>query len=228
MAFFTRWVPWRYRHLGAVVNAGLLILALAAPAPAAELPKLVLIGDSLVAGYGLPEAEAFPVALERALAAAGHPTTVVNAGVSGDTSAGGRARLAWILADRPDAALVELGANDGLRGIGPIETRANLDSILTELSAADVPILLTGMYAPPNLGREYGAEFDGLYPDLAQTHGVAFYPFFLEGVAMEPGLNQADGIHPNAAGVDRIVEAILPYVLGLLAEVALAAPDDED
>lgn len=186
------------------------------------MPKLVLIGDSLVAGYGLPEAEAFPAVLERALAAAGHPAQVIDAGVSGDTSAGGRARLAWILADRPDIALVELGANDGLRGIDPAETRSNLDSILTELSAAEVPVLLAGMYAPPNLGREYGAEFDALYSELAQLHGVALYPFFLEGVAMEPDLNQADGIHPNAAGVERIVEGILPYVLGVMAEAELA------
>lgn len=180
------------------------------------MPRLVLIGDSLVAGYGLSEAEAFPAVLERALAEAGRPAAVINAGVSGDTSAGGRTRLAWLLADRPDAALVELGANDGLRGVDPAETRANLDSILAELSAAGVPALLAGMYAPPNLGREYGAAFDAIFPDLAAAHGVPLYPFFLEGVAMEPGLNQADGIHPNAEGVKRIVAAMLPYVLALL------------
>ena len=229
MALLARRVPWRYWgrywRFGAVVNAGLLFLALASPAPAAELPRLVLLGDSLVAGYGLPEAEAFPAVLERALAEAGRLATVINAGVSGDTTAGGKARLAWMLADRPDAAVVELGANDGLRGIDPAETRANLDTILTQLSVAGVPALLAGMYAPPNLGREYGAEFDAIYPDLARVHGAALYPFFLEGVAMEAGLNQADGIHPNAQGVERIVAAILPYVLALLDEADSAGAD---
>ena len=138
------------------------------------------------------------------------------AGVAGDTSAGGRARLDWSLAERPDAAIVELGANDGLRGIDPASTRANLDAILAELKRRGIPVLLAGMYAPPNLGREYGAAFDAVYPGLAAKHGALLYPFFLDGVAVEPALNQPDGLHPNAAGVAVIVERILPYVMQVL------------
>ena len=141
---------------------------------------------------------------------------MIGAGVAGDTSAGGRARLAWSLADRPDAAIVELGANDGLRGIDPAVTYDNLDAILTELKRRGIPVLLAGMYAPPNLGREYGEAFNGIYPRLAEKHGVRLYPFFLDGVAVEPRLNQPDGIHPNEDGVAVIVERILPYVMKVL------------
>lgn len=174
------------------------------------------LGDSLTAGYGLPAEDGFTVKLEAALRALGHPVTVVNAGVSGDTSAGGLARLDWALADDPDLVIVELGANDGLRGIDPAATRSNLDAILTRLGERGLPVLLTGMYAPPNLGPEYGERFNAIYPELAEKHDVALYPFFLEGVATVSELNQDDGMHPNAAGVDVIVDGILPHVTRML------------
>ncbi len=202
--------------------AGLALLALApftlvgsGPAAAAPL-KLLAFGDSLVHGYGLPDGETFPEQLEAALRARGQEVEVINGGNSGDTTAAGLARLDWALADEPDAVLVEFGANDGLRGLDPAETGANLDAILTRLKGEGLPVLLAGMLAPRNLGADYAAEFDALYPRLAEQHGVAFYPFFLEGVAMESALNQADGIHPNAEGVRVIVESILPHVVRLL------------
>ena len=183
----------------------------------AKEARLLAFGDSLTSGWGLAARDAFPAQLERALHAAGRKNVrVIASGVAGDTSAGGRARLAWSLADRPDAAIVELGANDGLRGIDPASTYGNLDAILAELKRRGIPVLLAGMYAPPNLGREYGEAFNAIYPRLAQRHGVVLYPFFLEGVAVEPALNQPDGIHPNAEGVAVIVERILPYVMRVL------------
>lgn len=187
----------------------------AAPAAAADA-RLVLFGDSLVAGYGLAAADAFPAKLQAALEARGVDVTVVNAGVSGDTTAGGRARLEWSLAEKPAAVIVELGANDGLRGLKPAATAENLDTILARLARDRIPVLLAGMYAPPNLGREYSRSFNAIYPRLAKAHGVSLYPFFLDGVAGEAALNQPDGLHPNAKGVDVIVERILPYVLKLL------------
>ncbi len=183
--------------------------------------RILALGDSLVAGWGLAEADAFPAQLTRALAAEGLAVQIVDGGVSGDTSAGGRARLGWLLAgDPPDAVIVELGANDGLRGLDPAETVSNLDAILTELDRRGLPTLLAGMLAPPNLGVDYGADFAAVYRDLAAAHDVVFYPFFLEGVAAEPALNQGDGMHPNAAGVAVIVENILPSVRALIARVA--------
>lgn len=194
-----------------------VLLAASASLPAAAETRLLAFGDSLTSGWGLPARDAFPAALERALHAAGRgDVRVIAAGVAGDTTAGGRARLDWSLADRPHAAIVELGANDGLRGIDPASTHANLDAILGELSRRGIPVLLAGMYAPPNLGREYGQAFDAIYPKLAQKHGVALYPFFLDGVAVEPALNQPDGLHPNAEGVAVIVARILPYVMRVL------------
>ena len=179
--------------------------------------RLLAFGDSLTSGWGLAARDAFPAQLERALHAAGRKNVrVIASGVAGDTSAGGRARLAWSLADRPDAAIVELGANDGLRGIDPASTYGNLDAILAELKRRGIPVLLAGMYAPPNLGSEYGEAFNAIYPRLAERHGVVLYPFFLEGVAVEPALNQPDGIHPNGDGVAVIVERILPYVMRVL------------
>ena len=194
-----------------------VLLAASASLPAAAETRLLAFGDSLTSGWGLPARDAFPAALERALHAAGRPDVrVIAAGVAGDTTAGGRARLGWSLADRPHAAIVELGANDGLRGIDPASTHANLDAILAELKRRGIPVLLAGMYAPPNLGREYGEAFDAIYPKLARKHGVALYPFFLDGVAVEPALNQPDGLHPNAEGVAVIVARILPYVMRVL------------
>lgn len=199
----------------------LLLLTLAIPiglsAATAKETRLLAFGDSLTSGWGLAARDAFPAQLERALHAAGRKTVrVIASGVAGDTSAGGRARLAWSLADRPDAAIVELGANDGLRGIDPASTYGNLDAILAELKRRGIPALLAGMYAPPNLGSEYGEAFNAIYPRLAERHGVVLYPFFLKGVAVEPALNQPDGIHPNAEGVAVIVERILPYVMRVL------------
>ena len=186
-------------------------------AATAKETRLLAFGDSLTSGWGLAARDAFPAQLERALHAAGRKNVrVIASGVAGDTSAGGRARLAWSLADRPDAAIVELGANDGLRGIDPASTYGNLDAILAELKRRGIPVLLAGMYAPPNLGSEYGEAFNAIYPRLAERHGVVLYPFFLEGVAVEPALNQPDGIHPNGDGVAVIVERILPYVMRVL------------
>lgn len=199
--------------------AGALVLALFLPVPAraAEPFRLLLLGDSLTAGHGLPRKDAFPARLSATLAARGHAVTVINGGVSGDTTAGGRARLAWLLAEKPQGVIVALGGNDGLRGLDPAVTRGNLDAIVARFKAAGVRVLLAGMRAPPNLGREYGAEFDAIFPALAEAHGVALYPFFLEGVAALPHLNQADGIHPNADGVKAIVGRLLPYAAALIS-----------
>ena len=191
------------------------------PASAADGPirTIMAFGDSLTSGYGLPPADAFPVKLEAALRARGHAVRVINAGVAGDTTAGGRARLAWMLADKPDAVILELGANDGLRGLDPAETLANLRAIMEQLKAADLPVLLAGMRAPPNLGRDFGAEFDTIFATVALEYDALFYPFFLEGVAARPTLNQNDGIHPNSAGVAIVVERIIPSVEALLSRV---------
>ena len=203
------------------LGAALLTLAWLVPAPAVEAAesapvRILAFGDSLVHGYGLAAHETFPVQLERALLEAGHRVEVLNGGNSGDTTAAGLARLDWTLADRPDLAIVELGANDGLRGIDPGETYRNLDAILSRLKAEGIPVLLAGMLAPRNLGADYAQAFDAVYPRLAEAHGVALYPFFLDGVALQPELNQADGMHPNAAGVALVVERILPSVVRLI------------
>ncbi|WP_245986461.1 arylesterase [Azospirillum thermophilum] len=181
--------------------------------------KLLALGDSLTAGYGLPEPQGFTAQLQKALTAKGYAVTVINAGVSGDTTAGGLARLDWALADRPDAAIVELGANDMLRGLDPGQARANMDAILKTLAEKRIPTLVAGMLAAPSLGRAYGERFNAIYPDLAGQYGAALYPFFLDGVATDQTLNQPDGIHPNAKGVSIIVERILPHVTRLLDSV---------
>jgi acyl-CoA thioesterase-1 len=196
-----------------------LLLFGAAPAvQAADVCRIAVLGDSLAAGYGLPAEEAFPARLEAALQAEGYECEVQNAGVSGDTSAGGLARLDWTLAEEPSHVIVELGGNDGLRALPPEEMAANLDAILARLAEDDIPALLTGMLPPPNLGAEYGEEFRAVFPRLAERHDVPLYPFFLDGVAAEPELNQPDGIHPNAAGVEVIVERMLPTVEAWLNE----------
>ena len=181
--------------------------------------RVLAFGDSLIHGYGLAKEDSFPVQLQRALQAQGLRVEVINGGNSGDTTAGGLARLDWALTDSPDAVLVELGANDALRGVEPSEAHANLDAILTKLGEKGLPVLLAGMLAPRNLGPDYAAEFDALYPSLAEQHGVPLYPFFLDGVAADPALNQSDGIHPNAAGIAVIVEKITPYVADLVIKV---------
>ncbi|MQX36592.1 arylesterase [Roseospira navarrensis] len=188
----------------------------AAPAAGAEALRLLVLGDSLTAGYNLPQDKAFPVQLEEALGDAGHEVTVLNAGVSGDTTAGGRARLDWVLAEEPDAAIVALGGNDGLRGLDPAQTREHLTAIVRRLKSEEVQVMIAGMLAPPNLGRDYGEAFNTVFPEVAERTGVLFYPFFLEGVAADPALNQSDGIHPTAEGVSVMVENILPKVERLL------------
>jgi acyl-CoA thioesterase-1 len=189
------------------------------PAVAAEPVHIVALGDSLTAGFGLPVEQSFPSKLNAALAKTGIDATVTNAGVSGDTASGGLARLAWSVPDGTDAVIVELGANDALRGIDPKVTRKALDDILTKLAARKIAVLFCGMQAPPNMGEDYGRAFDAIFPALASTHRVVFYSFFLDGVAADSKLNQADGMHPNAAGVDVIVSRILPKVEELVARV---------
>ena len=178
--------------------------------------RILALGDSLTAGYGLKKQDTFPVRLEATLNAQGHAVRVNNAGVSGNTTAGGLARLSWALANKPQMVILELGANDGLRGLNPSDTKANLNAILRRLKHQKIAVLLTGMLAPPNLGKEYGQEFNRIYGDLAKLHGIPLYAFFLEGVANQPHLNQKDGIHPNPEGVDVIVTGILPKVTALI------------
>jgi acyl-CoA thioesterase-1 len=195
------------------------ILAILLISPAAAQPRLLILGDSLASGFGLARPDSFQPRLAAALAARGIAVTLIDAAVSGDTSAGGRARLDWALADGADAAIVELGGNDGLRGIDPRATEANLAAILDTLAARKIPVLLTGMLAPPNLGPDYGREFQAVFAGLGARPGVTFDPFFLQGVARDPALNQPDGIHPNAEGVARIVARMLPLVERLLSEI---------
>ena len=172
--------------------------------------RIVALGDSLTAGFGIAASDAFPAKLERALRARGHAVAIVNAGVSGDTASGGLARLDWAVSDDTDAVIVELGANDALRGLNPDVTRKALDTILRRLGERGIPVLLCGMHAPRNLGADYVRRFDSIYPDLAKAHGALLYPFFLQDVVAQASLNQQDGVHPTAAGVDVIVRGILP------------------
>jgi acyl-CoA thioesterase-1 len=197
------------------------LLILSAAPVRAESVVITALGTSLTAGFGVEPQSAFPVPLQAALSSAGVEAQVINSGVSGDTSAGGLARLSWAIntpgGGIPDLVIVELGSNDGLRGLDPNATKSNLDQILAGLAEREIAVLLTGMLAPPNLGRDYGDLFNAIYPDLAARHNVALFPFFLEGVAAERALNQADGIHPNPAGVAVIVDNILPFVLEALS-----------
>jgi acyl-CoA thioesterase-1 len=204
------------RLFNALALVGFAVALFAAPAQAAEPVRVLALGDSLTAGYGLSEADGFTMQLERGLRTKGYEAQVINAGVSGDTTAGGLARLEWALGDNPDVAVVALGANDGLRGLDPAGTRENLDAILATLKQRNVPALLVGMVAPPNLGREYGERFNAIYPELAKKYDVPLYPFFLEGVALDRKLNQEDGMHPNAKGVAIMVEGILPRLTALM------------
>jgi acyl-CoA thioesterase-1 len=196
-------------------------LAGAVTAPAGgHVPVILDFGDSLTAGYGLPESQAFPARLEAWLRRQGISARVVNAGVSGDTTAGGLARLDWALADKPDLVILALGANDALRGIDPAIVRANLDKMMRKIEAAGARLLLLGMRAPPNWGEAYRRDFDLIFPDLAHAHRVPLYPFILEGVAMQPQLNQADGLHPNARGIAVMVDHIGPVVARALGQRA--------
>ena len=190
------------------------------PVAAAERPvRIVMLGDSIAAGYGLPVGDALPAKLEKALKAKGLNVTVENAGVSGDTPAGGLARLDWSVAEGTDAVIVELGANDALRGADPKQTRAALDAIIRKLRERKIAVLLTGMLAPRNFGQDYVAAFDKIYPELAAAHGVLLYPFLLDGIVGEAALNQPDGIHPNAAGVDALVKGLTPKAEELVLRV---------
>jgi len=205
-----------------VIGLTALLLGLAtlpAGAQQARPVSIVALGDSLTAGYGLGPADAFPVRLQAALKAKGLDVTVQNAGVSGDTSSGGLERLDWAVGEGVDAVILELGANDALRGIDPAVTRRNLDTIITRLKEKRIAVLLTGMLAPPNMGGPFAAAFNPIFPELAAKHGVLFDPFFLDGVAADASLNLSDGMHPNAKGVDVIVRRILPKVEELIAEV---------
>jgi len=180
--------------------------------------RLLILGDSLSSGYGLPHDAGFEVQLRRALHAHGYDVSVIDGAVSGDTTAGGRARLDWVLADGADAAIVELGANDGLRGVDPKDMAANLTAILDALAARHIPVLLEGMYAPPNLGPDYERAYRDVFDRLGRRPGVLYDPFFLQGVAEVPSLTQPDGLHPNAAGVRLVVAHVLPLVEKLLQE----------
>jgi len=195
------------------------------PAVAQERPlRIVALGDSLTTGLGLPANQALPVRLQAALKAKGIAAEIADAGVSGDTAANGLARLDWAVPDKTDGVIVALGANDMLRGIDPRVTREALDEILRRLTERKIPVLLAGMRAVPNLGEDFGKRFEAIYPGLAAKHGVLLYPFLLDGVAADAKLNQSDGIHPTAAGVDRMVAGILPKVEELVARIRQRSP----
>ena len=216
------------RRLPVFVHILVLMVALTAAGPAlaegqaareTKPVKMVVLGDSLSAGLGLPAAAAFPAKLQKSLKDKGIGVDMTNAGVSGDTSSGGRDRLDWSIPEGTEAVIVELGANDALRGIDPAVTRSALSDILTRLKARGIAVLLCGMLAPPNYGHDYADRVNAIYPDLAKSFDVPLYPFFLNGVAADAKLNQADGIHPTAEGVDIIVQSILPSVEALLGTI---------
>jgi acyl-CoA thioesterase I len=182
--------------------------------------KMVVLGDSLSAGYGLPAAAAFPIRLQKSLENKGIKVDIINAGVSGDTTSGGLERLDWSIPEGTEAVILELGANDALRGTDPGVSRRALSDILTRLQARKIAVLLCGMVAPPNYGSDYAARFNAIYPELSESFGVPLYPFFLDGVAADARLNQADGMHPTAEGVDMIVKNILPSVEAFLGKLS--------
>jgi acyl-CoA thioesterase I len=200
-----------------LVASLIFCLALSLPAKAEPITILAL-GDSLFAGYGLDGPQAYPAQLELALKAKGLDVKVLNAGVSGDTAAQGAARLGWALSDDVDAVIVELGANDALRGLAPEQAEAALDEIAATIAAKKLPLLIMGMRAPPNMGPDYGARFEPMFQRVAEKHGAALYAFYLEGVAADAALNQADGIHPNREGVAIIVQKTLPVVEALISK----------
>ena len=206
-----------FNAVGLFAALPLAILLTITTSAMAHVPVILDFGDSLTAGYGLMPEQAFPARLEAWLKARGVPARVVNAGVSGDTTAGGLARLDWALADKPDLVILALGSNDALRGIPPSTVHANLDKMLEKIKATGAKVLILGMLAPPNWGEAYGRAFDKIYPELARAYGATLYPFFLEGVAMKRDLNQPDGLHPNTRGVEVLVDRIGPVVAALIA-----------
>ena len=239
LEWMKRWAAWllRARSYGAVRVArqhglfgikafallmGIVALAQAVSAGAApeRTLRIVALGDSLTAGFGLPQNAAFPAVLAQALKARGHQVEIVNAGVSGDTASGGLERLDWSVPDDADAVILALGANDMLRGIDPAVTKQALESIVTRLKARGIRVMLAGMYASRNLGPGYVQRFDAIYRDIVGQHGLVFYPFFLEGVAGQRHLNLPDGLHPTAQGVEMIVERMLPSVETFLKELS--------
>ena len=214
-----------FAHIGALIvvlmTAGPVSAQAQVPAIATAKPvKMVVLGDSLSAGLGLTASAAFPARLQKSLESKGIKVDMINAGVSGDTTSGGRDRLDWSVPEGTEAVILELGANDALRGTSPDVTRAALTEILTRLKARKIAVLLCGMLAPPNYGSEYAARFNGIYPELSKSFGVPLYPFFLEGVAAEAKLNQPDGLHPTVEGVDVIVKNILPSVEAFLGALS--------
>ncbi len=219
MGMFTFSGPLRQMAIRLALCNGLIVALLgSAMAQAVDKPlKLVAFGDSLTAGYQLPPPDSFPGQLERALKAKGHAVTIINAGVSGDTTAAGLERLQWSVPEGTDAVVLALGANDAMRGLDPGQAKANLDRMIQMFKVQGANVLLVGMYAPRSMGDAYVKSFDGLYAELAKKHDVPLYPFFLDGVALKPGLNLADGIHPNAKGVAVMVEKIMPSVEALIA-----------
>jgi acyl-CoA thioesterase-1 len=209
-------IPERLRR-AALAFSGILLGTMIGWSPAiAKTTEILAFGDSITAGFGLPAGDAFPARLEAKLNADGLAVHVINAGVSGDTTADGLARLDWALAEKPDVVILELGANDALRGLEPATARANLDKMIGKVQASGAKVLLAGMLAPSNFGEEYQQAFNRIYPELAEAHGVALYPFILDGIALDRQLNQPDGLHPNERGVCIIVEHIAPYVARLI------------
>jgi acyl-CoA thioesterase-1 len=219
-------LAFAYGRFAAAVNSLLLVLlipllSVGAPALAQNGPvKIAVLGDSLAAGYGIKPEQSFPARLEAALKAQGRDVTILNQGVSGDTSAGGLDRLDWMLADKPDIVLVELGGNDALRGIDPKVTEKNISAIVEKLKAANITVWLAGMMAPRNLGPDYVNAFDSLYKRIADKYQVPLYTFILDGVAQDPALNQGDGIHPNPKGAQIVADRLLPFVIKNLDDAA--------
>lgn len=201
-----------------VILLATALLFTVSAAAVAEPYRIVGFGDSLMAGYGLDPGESFPEKLQSALKAKGHDVVIVNAGVSGDTTSAGLARLDWSVPDGTQLVILELGANDMLRGVSPDIAKQNLDAMMARLQQRNMPVLIAGMRAAPNLGPDYQSSFDAIYPELAKAYGATLYPFFLDGVAAQPHLQLPDGMHPNAAGVDVMVERVLPMVEKLIAE----------
>jgi len=214
-------MPFRFKTI--LLNLALL-MAIASGAEAAERSiRILALGDSLTSGYGLPNGAAFPDVLQRALNTQHVNVTVINAGVAGDTSSDGLARLDWTLSDpksMPDAAIVELGANDALRGLPPAQMERNLDAILAKLKMRNIPVLLAGMKSPRNLGPAYATEYDAVFARLSKKYNTLLYPFFLDGVVLDRALIQPDGLHPNARGLDVIVKNITPSVIKLMQQVS--------